>query len=73
MPDVDWQIFSAPGARKSWRTKSYFAMPDVDWQIAEDVVEDQPGVWRVTPPRPLPMGEYGIWGKTDNLLDFGTD
>ena len=48
-------------------------MLDVDWQVAEDVVEDQPGLWRVTPPRPLPMGEYGIWGKTDNLLDFGID
>jgi len=48
-------------------------MLDVDWQIPEEVVEDRPGLWRVTPRRPLPKGEYGIWVKTNDLFDFGID
>ena len=47
--------------------------PDKDWTIPFDAKEEQPGIWRLTPKRPVVAGEYGIWVGTGELYDFGVD
>ena len=59
--------------RAGFVTYKEVGAPDVDWQIPADVVEEQPGLWRMTPKRPLPKGEYGVWVKTNDLFDFAVD
>ena len=59
--------------RAGFVTYKEVGAPDVDWQIPADVVEEQPGLWRMTPRRPLPKGEYGVWVKTNDLFDFAVE
>jgi hypothetical protein len=51
--------------------------PDGDTLIKVDVVEEKPGLWRLTPTKQLKPGEYGIYigkgEKAANLFDFGID
>lgn len=50
-----------------------FGVPDGDWTIAFTVKKIQPGIWRMDPEQPLKPGEYGVWGPTQELYDFGVD
>jgi hypothetical protein len=51
--------------------------PDSDSQVKTDVVQERPGVWKLTPTRALRPGEYGVYvGKSEGaayLFDFGVD
>ena len=51
--------------------------PDSDSQVKTDVIQERPGVWKITPTRALRPGEYGVYvGKSEGaayLFDFGVD
>lgn len=49
--------------------------PDKDWVVKTKVIEEKPGVWRLTPAKPLKPGEYGLWviGTGPEMYDFGID
>lgn len=48
--------------------------PDKDWTIDDEVKEEKPGVWRLTPKKDLKPGEYGLWvGPQGEMYDFAVD
>lgn len=51
--------------------------PDEDYLVKTTLVEEKPGLWRLTPTRDLRPGEYGLYiGKgelSSYLYDFGID
>lgn len=53
--------------------------PDPDWTIPYEATETEKGLWRLTIPRSLVPGEYGVFVANSNLLgtgelfDFGID
>jgi hypothetical protein len=48
--------------------------PDKDWTIDDEVREEKPGVWRLTPKQDLEPGEYGLWvGPQGEMYDFAVD
>ena len=55
----------------------FTSAPDSDSQVKTDVVQERPGVWKITPTRALRPGEYGVYvGKSEGaayLFDFGVD
>ncbi len=67
----------SPFGMKSWST------PDSDWTVECDAKELQPGLWEMTPKKPLKKGEYGVLfrggflgnlsSEQGELFDFGVD
>jgi hypothetical protein len=52
------------------------AKPDEDVQVPYDAVQEQPGLWRLTPRKDLKPGEYGFYtsdGERGFLYGFGID
>jgi hypothetical protein len=47
--------------------------PDSDNQIDYDLVDAGQGMWRLTPKKDLPPGEYGVWQSMSSMYDFGVD
>jgi len=54
-------------------TSSGYGAPDSDWVINFSAKEEQPGLWRLVPVKDLKPGEYGVWGPSQELFDFGVD
>ena len=54
-------------------SSSGFGAPDSDWTVPFEVKQLQPGLWRMDPKENLKAGEYGVWGPSSELYDFGVD
>ena len=54
-------------------TSSGFGARDSDWVVNFSAKEEQPGLWRLVPIKDLKPGEYGVWGPSQELFDFGVD
>jgi hypothetical protein len=54
-------------------TASSIGAPDNDWTVPFEVKQLQPGLWRMDPKNNLKPGEYGVWGPSSELYDFGVD
>ena len=60
------------GKSGMWSSKDLGA-PDSDWTIRFTFKQVQPGLWRMDPEKDLNPGEYGVWGPSSELYDFGVD
>jgi hypothetical protein len=60
------------GKSGMWSSKDLGA-PDGDWTIRFTFKQVQPGLWRMDPEKDLKPGEYGVWGPSSELYDFGVD
>jgi hypothetical protein len=47
--------------------------PDSDWTIPFTFKQVQQGLWQMIPQEALKAGEYGVFGPSDELFDFGVD
>ena len=47
--------------------------PDSDWTIPFTFKQVQQGLWQIIPQETLKAGEYGVFGPSDELFDFGVD
>lgn len=72
-PDKNDNVRSVKVGRGGMFGVKSITTPDKDWTIPFETKEEQPGLWRLTPKKPLKSGEYGIWVGTGELYDFAVD
>jgi hypothetical protein len=72
-PNKDNNNRSVKMGKSGMYTASDFGAPDGDWTVPFEVKQLQPGLWRMDPKNNLKPGEYGVWGPSSELYDFGVD
>lgn len=73
-PDKGDNVRSVKMGRMKMFSVNSIGSPDKDWTITDDVVEEKPGVWRLTPKQDLKPGEYGLWvGPQGEMYDFAVE
>lgn len=73
-PDQDDGVRSVKMGRSGLFKSKIALTPDEDWTIKFRAEEQQPGLWKLTPPSPVEPGEYGILVRsTQEVYDFGID
>ena len=73
-PDAGDNVRSVKMGRMKMFAVNSIGSPDKDWTINDDVKEEKPGVWRLTPKQDLKPGEYGLWvGPQGEMYDFAVD
>ena len=68
------------GFKESFENRGYLS-PDPEWTVPFEVVEESPGLWRITLKSALEPGEYGWYigigagfgPQSNGLFDFGVD
>lgn len=73
-PDKGDNVRSVKMGRMKMFAVNSLGSPDKDWTIDDEVKEEKPGVWRLTPKQDLKPGEYGLWvGPQGEMFDFAVD
>lgn len=73
-PDRGDNVRSVKMGRMKMFAVNSIGSPDKDWTIEDEVMEEKPGVWRLTPKQNLKPGEYGLWvGPQGEMYDFAVD
>jgi hypothetical protein len=79
--DDDDGIRSVKAGQMSMYNMQSILKPDEDWTLDYEAEQLESGLWKLTPAKDLPPGEYGVWKAAGSdptamnayLFDFGVD